>query len=235
MARYKCPSCGEVYNGKKCRNCLYEHFTEEIAHGNHTHEGEPLVIDAPVRKPLPRKNPFGCEPRTRKKNPTAVFVLLLAIVHFLMPVLGNLWNRLEAAERPSASITAAPEPVLQPENMVIFHQEDGITIFTSLDQLIQPTKDFSLYVHNESDMAVTVSAGEIRINGIDLPHAALVCKARPGEIGKGWLQPDAVEWEASGIQQVHTLSFDLGVIRQDGRLLFKTGSICLSAEGAENT
>lgn len=235
MAKYKCPSCGEVYNGRKCRSCLYEHFTEEIAHGNHTHEGEPLVIDAPVRKPLPRKNPFGCEKQTRKKNSTAVFVLLLAIVNFLMPVLGNLWNRLEATERPAASITATPEPILQPENMVIFHQEDGITIFTTPEQLAHPTKDFSLSVHNESDMAVTVSAGEIQINGIALPHAALVCKARPGEIGRGWLETDAKEWEAAGIQRIHTLSFDLGVIRQDGRLQFETGSICLSAEGAENT
>ena len=39
MARQLCPSCGKPYNGKKCGNCLYEHFTEEIAHGFHTHEG----------------------------------------------------------------------------------------------------------------------------------------------------------------------------------------------------
>ena len=50
MARQLCPSCGKPYNGKKCGNCLYEHFTEEIAHGFHTHEGEPLVIEGTKRK-----------------------------------------------------------------------------------------------------------------------------------------------------------------------------------------
>ena len=79
MAHYTCPSCGERYNGRLCRSCLYEHFTEEISHGNHTHEGEPLVIDAPVRKPIRRKDPFDCEKKTRKKHPMAGFVVLLAI------------------------------------------------------------------------------------------------------------------------------------------------------------
>ena len=43
MAKYICPSCGAPYNGKKCRNCAYESFSEEIAHNFHVHEGEPLV------------------------------------------------------------------------------------------------------------------------------------------------------------------------------------------------
>lgn len=63
MARRLCPSCGKPYNGKKCSNCLYEHFTEEIAHGFHTHEGEPLVIEGTQRKPIPVKDPFGCDRR----------------------------------------------------------------------------------------------------------------------------------------------------------------------------
>ena len=53
MAKYICPSCGAPYNGKKCRNCAYESFSEEIAHNLHVHEGEPLVIHDTTRRPVP--------------------------------------------------------------------------------------------------------------------------------------------------------------------------------------
>lgn len=233
MGRSTCPSCGAAYNGKRCRSCNYEHFSEEIAHGNHSHQGEPLVIDAPVRQPLPRKDPFGCDRKQQKKHPLVRFLVLLALINSLMPLLRNWGLKLEAMEnRPAAAITAQPEPVLQPENMVIFHQEDGITIFTTPEQFSDPNH-FSLYVHNESAMKVTASAGEIQVNGIDLPHASLVCRAKPGEIGKGWLETDPGEWQAAGIQDIRTLSFTITVLRQDGRIGFETDEICIIAEGTD--
>ncbi len=234
MANMICPSCGAPYNGKRCRSCSYEHFSEEIAHGNHTHKGEPLVIDAPVRKPIPKKDPFECDRKTRKKHPLAGFLMLLALINTLMPLLRNWGLKLEAMEnRPAAMMAAQPEPVLQPENMVVLHQENGITIFTTPEQFAD-LNDFCLYVHNESDMKVTASAGDIRVNGSVLPHASIVCGARPGEIGKGWLEVDVKEWEDAGILDIRTLSFDLAVLQQDGRIGFETGEILLTTEGAED-
>ena len=230
MGRSTCPSCGAAYKGKRCRSCNYEHFSEEIAHGNHSHQGEPLVIDAPVRQPIPRKDPFGCDRKQRKKHPLVRFLVLLALINSLMPMLRNWGVKLEATEKhPAVAITAQPEPILQPENMVIFHQEADITIFTTPEQFADPN-NFCLYIHNESGMKVTASAGDIQVNGIDLPHAALVCSARPGEIGKGWLEVDLSEWEAAGIQEIHTLSFRLTVLGQDGRSYFQTDEIHLVAE-----
>jgi len=223
-----CPSCGAKYNGKRCRQCGYEQFTEEIGHGNHWHRGEPLVIETPQRRPVPHKDPFDCEKRTRKKHPLVRFLVLLFLIHSLMPMLRNWGLRLKAMENPpAASITAQPEPVLNPENMVILHQQDDITIFTTPEQLAD-LNDFCLYVHNESPNAVTVSAGAIRVNDIDLPHASLVCKARPREIGKGWLEVDLGEWEAAGIREIRTLAFDLSAL-QNSRLLFTIEEIYLSA------
>ena len=40
----RCPCCGAPYNGKRCRECYYEPFTEEIAHGLHTHEGSSEIV-----------------------------------------------------------------------------------------------------------------------------------------------------------------------------------------------
>ena len=233
MKKHTCPSCGAPYNGRRCRSCCYEHFSEEIAHGSHTHRGEPLVIDAPVRKPIPQKNPFACDKKTRKKHPLIRFLILLALIDSLMPMLRNWGLRLEAMEnRPAAAIAAEPEPILQPENMVIFHQEEGFTLFTTPEQFADPNQ-FTLFFHNESGMSMTVSAGAIQVNGIDLPHARLVCKAGPGEIGKGWLEVDLGEWEAAGIREIRTLSFSLTGLGQDGRIHFETDEICLIAEGAE--
>lgn len=233
MKKNICPSCGAPYNGKRCRNCCYEHFSEEIAHGNHWHKGEPLVMDGPARKPIPEK-PFDCDKRARKKHPLTGFLVLLALINALMPMLRNWGLKLEEMEnRPAAMTAAQPEPVLQPENMVILHQEDDITIFTTPEQFADPNQ-FCLYVHNESDMKVTASAGDIRVNGTALAHASLVCRARPGEIGKGWLEVDVGEWEKAGLREIHTLVFDLTVLRQDGRIGFETGEICITAEGAED-
>lgn len=93
MTRSTCPSCGAPFNGKKCRSCLYETFTEEYAHGNHTHQGEPLVIDAPVRSPIPKQDPFECPPKrtapdsawqNQRKKPLSrplFIVLLLAAIY----------------------------------------------------------------------------------------------------------------------------------------------------------
>ena len=136
MRKPACPSCGAPYNGRRCRNCNYEHFSEEIAHGNHTHTGEPLVIDAPVRKPVPKKNPFGCDKKTRKKNPLVGFLALLYVISCLMPVLRNWGLKLEATEEWNR--TATPEPVVQAADMVIFHQEDDITIFTTPESIANP-------------------------------------------------------------------------------------------------
>jgi len=233
MRKMTCPSCGAAYNGKRCHSCNYEHFSEEIAHGNHSHKGEPLVIDAPVRKPVPKKDPFGCDKKTRKKHPLVRFLVLLTLINSLMPMLRNWGLKLEAMEAGRTAVTVQPEPILQPENMVILHQEDGITIFTTPEQFADPN-NFCLHVHNESSMKVTASAGDIRVNGIDLPHAALVCRARPGEIGKGWLEVDLSEWEAAGIPEIHTLSFAITILRQDGRIGFETDEICITAEGAED-
>ena len=228
MRKNACPSCGSTYNGRKCRQCGYQHFSEEIRHGNHTHRGEPLVIDRPVRRPIPRKDPFGCEKKTRKKHPLVRFLVLLFLINSLMPMLRNWGLRLEEIEnRPAAVMTAQPEPVLKPENMVILHQQDDITIFTTPEQFAD-LNDFCLYVHNESANSVTVSAGDIRVNGTELPHAALVCKARPNEIGKGWLEADPGEWEAAGIREIHSLSFSLTAL-QNSRILFATEEISLSA------
>lgn len=92
MARYKCPACGAAYNGKRCTACYYEYFTETIAHGNHTHRGEPLVINAPVRKPIRRRDPFGCDRRTRRRlSPVAKLLITVSLILLSPMILALLY------------------------------------------------------------------------------------------------------------------------------------------------
>ena len=108
MAKRLCPSCGRPYNGKKCSHCLYENFTEEIAHGFHTHEGEPLVIEDAERRPIPTKDPFDCDrkskndhrpPRsrqTKKKTSVGRIFGILVTVMILLNAAFNLLSSLAA-------------------------------------------------------------------------------------------------------------------------------------------
>lgn len=233
MKKTVCPGCGAGYNGRRCRNCGYEHFSEEIAHRGHTHRGEPLVISAPVRRPIPRKDPFGCEKKTRTKRPMLRFFILLAAIYSLMPMFRNWGLKLEDMERKHSSGAVQPEPALLPENGVILHEQKGLTVFVTREQLSDLSRDFSLLVRNESNRTVTlVAAGDIHVNGIRLPEAAMVFSAEPGETGRGWLYTEDAEWEAAGIDEVRSLSFTLTVLRQDGRVLFETDEIRLTGEGA---
>lgn len=233
MARDTCPSCGAAYNGRRCRNCLYEPFSEEIAHGNHTHKGEPLVIGAPARKPVPQKDPFGCDKKSRKRHPLTGFILLLVIINSLLPLIRNWGLELEAREEAvhTVAIRPEPEPVMAPEDLVIFHQEADVTIFTSVEDFSNFGDGFCLYVEYAGSLPhVTVVAGDIQVNGCDMPFSGLVCKARSGEIGKGWLELDEEELEINSIENLQTLDFTLTALGSNGRALFTTDEIRIMAE-----
>lgn len=120
MAKMKCPSCGQPFNGKRCRNCMYEVFTEEITHGLHTHEGEPLVIDAPTRRPIQRKNPLTWDRRTRKRSTASPLVgiavaLVIALAVPLAEWVGDNLSPKEAVrpelDSPEWVWSLEPEPI----------------------------------------------------------------------------------------------------------------------------
>ena len=224
MARNICPSCGNPYNGKKCRNCLYEAFPDVPVRKSAVQTGTPLVTDPPSRRKQPRQ-------KTSRRNPMARFVLLLTLIYAVMPMLRNWGLDLKAREhsaRPAASIQAEPEPVLSAEDMVILHQDSDITIFTSQDDLVDFSDGFCLYVQNDSSLNVTVSAGDIAIDGVPMPHSRLVCRAGANAIGKGWLELDPEDLKEAQIQEYRTLSLDLAVL-QNGRLLFETEEILITS------
>lgn len=240
MARYICPSCGAAYNGRRCKACLYEHFTEEIAHGNHTHRGEPLVIDAPVRQPIPRKDPFGCEKQTRKRktkkrHPLAGFLVLLALLNSLLPLVRD-WG-LELMARTESYVTPEPEPdVPIPENSLVLYEDGGFLITAGWQDGQEFTGDFPVYVRNDSAWDVIVSARDIQINGYVMEYSHLYCDVPAGTTRLGIFSFDEQDKVNAGILAVQDISFFLDVYRSDDyESVVKTPTVSLTARLPEGT
>lgn len=213
MASYICPCCGKRYNGKRCNNCYYEHFTEEIAHGLHTHQGEPLVIKEPERKPIPRKNPFECE-KKQKKFPLARGLIAVGVVIMLMGVLGNLYEMVARVGKVVYDYTPKPEPETEtclavPADGLVLYDAGGIRVLADWQE-DRPYEDgIHFYVQNDSDQDVTVYAGGALVNGYLLEDAYLSCQAKAGAADGDIFTLDPEELKVAGIEKVQELYVSL--------------------------
>ena len=225
MASYQCPSCGKPYNGKKCRSCLYETFTEEIGHGLHTHRGEPLVIDAPVRRPIRRKNPFVWDKRTRtRKNKFSwVGVALVLIIVLAEPVIGGLVNLLESAGNAAESVVrvhARPEPESWPDQMqvtmpaegTVLLDQDGIRVAADWQDGDAFDGQIRLVLENNTDRPLWLTTESIVVNGFVMQYGSLYAWAEPGQTEEGYFYLDEQEVMDAGITQFQEISFQMEVV-----------------------
>lgn len=222
MARYKCPCCGAAYNGRKCSSCYYEQFTEEIAHGNHTHKGEPLVVKAPVRQPIPRKDPFGCEPKTRKKTrnkfrrPGLSFLILCLV--FLSPILTRLLGAVAMVDDLLSAPEPEPEPgshwdaeITVPEDSLVLYQDEDFLIAAGWQDGQEFPGDFPVYVRNDSSRDIAVSAREIWVNDYFLEYSYLYCDVQEDTTGMGSFYLEERDRLNTGIGAVQDISFCLNI------------------------
>lgn len=190
MARYTCPSCGASYNGRRCRACFYENFSEEIPHGAHVHQGEPLVIDAPARRPIPKKDPFGCDKpsrkpvfprREKKQRPFAGLLTIFLLIYSFLPLVRNWGLELEARE------TAAQMEMVLPEDLVeLFHQKP-VTICLPQGELADLTDGIRLWIRNDSSRDLSVQLKQLSANGSVMEGATLLLEASAESWGMGTL------------------------------------------------
>ena len=225
MASYQCPSCGKPYNGKKCRSCLYETFTEEVGHGLHTHRGEPLVIDAPVRRPIRRKNPFVWDKRTRtRKNKFSwVGVALVLIIVLAEPVINGLVNLLESAGNAAESVVrvhARPEPESWPDQMqvtmpaegTVLLDRDGIRVAADWQDGDAFDGQIRLVLENNTDRPLWLTTESIVVNGFVMQYGSLFALADPGQTEEGYFYLDEQEVLGAGITQFQEISFQMEVV-----------------------
>lgn len=243
MARSICPSCGEPFNGKQCKNCAYEVFgdirTPEL-HGRrdthvctpsqpHTHAGNGRF---PGGSPVQKK-------RQRKKlSASMVVILVLLFAGPLLNLVGEaVFGIINAAENISGSFSQnvslyaepEPEPILTDTAKVIY-SDGGFTIWADWEENLRQGA-VPVVVENHIDRDVDVSAQEIILQGNFLSEdSVLYIHVSRESTAKGTLYLDSAS--VAGIQSV---SFQLCVYDGDSYdTIVETGPITLtSGEDAE--
>lgn len=223
MARYKCPACGSPYDGKRCRECCYEPFTEEVAHRNHYHEGEPLVIKkAPARKPVRPTEKRSCDTfpgKRKKKLPVWLRVILILLfltygVDILFGIAGSLMVNNSKSDIFSGYAEVEPEPILPEDGTVLFDEGDILVVADWRDG--DPYADtIPVYVRNDSSRDIRVSAQLVSVNGYMTENSFLYCSAEAGRSAMDTLWLDLEDLEDAGIKEASRISFCLNIYDAD--------------------
>lgn len=145
MANLRCPGCGGVYNGKKCRVCLYQPMETDLSH--------------PVRKsaaPMPKK-------RRSAAGSLAGFLILLGLIAAVMPQMRSFGGKLDAME----AVNCTPEPI--PGNSAVLFQQEPLTILVP-----EPPSDTSLWFYNHGSKEILVVCRNIDIDGTPVPDVSVM-------------------------------------------------------------
>lgn len=225
--KYDCPSCGQPFNGKRCRNCGYESFNEEIAHRLHTHKGEPLVIKDTTRRPIPRQDPFACPPRRRKRRfPSGIIIPLCALAMVLISRLSYL----PFLQRPvlfGFTPSSQTEQWL-PEDSSILYADGTLTVYSAWDGTT--LENIPLFL--QSTQKVHVKVTNFTVNGYCLDDYCYLSEDLPQNTLVGTsLYLDESALELCQIAQLQSISFQLELLEQDSwKYLSTTVPISISVE-----
>ena len=230
MARHVCPSCGASYNGKRCKNCRYETFGEEISHGLHTHAGEPLVVREPERKPIPRKDSFSCETRTKKRASAPVVLILMIVLVILTVVIVSTYLAVSVV-----SVSSPEAEVIPVACDTILYSAENIQIATNWEDGQEYTDGFFICLRNDTANDLRMYASQVIVNGYLVENANFHCDARRGRTGQGEFSLDEEELAYAGIETVQTLSIRLLAYDADSYdTVMESGPIHLNIKAIPN-
>lgn len=209
MAKYTCPSCGAPFDGKKCRNCAYESFSEEVAHNLHVHKGEPLVIHDTTRAPVPYKDPFDCpRPRKQKKQKSgglSKVLLIVFIAIFLFNVLPILFAH-PVPDIPSETL----EAVTLPLNGKTLLDDESFSIVAQWQDGKDDRTDIPIYIVNHTDRAYDFSAKHVIVNGSCLDDfCSFYATVSSGETVEARLFLSDQGLQLANIAQIQQIEFTL--------------------------
>lgn len=99
MEKNRCPSCGMPYNGRKCRNCLFQPVKTD------------LTSDSVGEKQTKVSRP---SPKDGKKQTSALrsllgFLVILALIALLLPALRSWGGELEEIEKNHSIVQTADD------------------------------------------------------------------------------------------------------------------------------
>ena len=99
MERNRCPGCGMPYNGRKCRNCLFQTVKTDMTSDS-------------IEKKQNRAS-TGFQTGRRKARPVLRsligFLVILALIALMLPALRNWGVELEETERTNSTVQSAAD------------------------------------------------------------------------------------------------------------------------------
>lgn len=205
----RCPCCGAPYNGKRCRECYYEPFTEEIAHGLHTHEGEPLIIeqpeDRPVRRSVPTRQKECRQYSGRRKKTSPKWLWPILIVTAFMVAQYVLTEFITEKVSSMSSLWS----------------DDGDTY----------TDEIPVYLRNDSDRDVMLMSSMDCVNGYMTEYRLFLGEVEAGQEEMTSIWVNDTDLESGNIETIGELSFCLEVTdASDYNPLDSTPPITLRAD-----
>ena len=204
MNKNSCPGCGAAWNGRRCRSCGYVPFQE-----------------GPRQKDFPSKR----DKKARKQHPLLGFLMLLALIQIMLPMLRNWGQKLEVIEEINRSVTQ--EAVIPDTKLLSLYQREDLQIFTTEYDAAHLSDGLTLYIRNNSHRDLVLQTDNLLING-NPAGQQLYCKATANTVSKNWFRFET-ESESSEIRSV---SFRLQAFDMAGNPHFTSDLIALG-EGSQ--
>ena len=242
----RCPCCGAPYNGKRCRECYYEPFTEEIAHGLHTHEGEPLVIREPedrtVRRSVPTRQKECRQYSGRRKKVSPKWLWPILIVLAVMAIQYALYAAVSERMNSVSSLWSDDEDTWESETEAVIRPEDfhyqtvlydcgGILAVADWKDGDVAGEEIPVYVRNDSDRDVTLMSAMDNVNGYMTQYRLFFSEVAAGQEEMTSIWVSDTELEDGNIEKIGKVSFCLEVTDDnDYSLLDTTPPITLYAD-----
>lgn len=196
MATRKCPSCGQRYNGKRCGNCLYEPFGNEIrtSFDLHREPDAPRPRSAPARRnTMPRTQPSGAG-----KKLGLIFGISFVII-FLSVTMGVLIAAFESIGASYEEVWAEPEPIDMPADGLVLYEDEELLVLADCDGSSPIAGDIPIFVENRGDREVVVCTNGVAVNGCMVDDVFFYCEAAPGATSMGTLWIDMETLREMGI------------------------------------
>ena len=211
MAQGRCPSCGHSYNGKRCRNCLYEPFGDtrpSFALHQETPERPPVrQQESPVRPGFPNR------PRKQQTEAGKTILKGLGTLWAVMLLLSGFVPILfEAFDGVGASfIEATPEPVPLPADGTVLYEDADIQVIADWDGT-PIDSDIPIFVQNFTSKELTVCTDGVAVNGCMAEDVFFYCDAYPNSVTMADLWVDMDLLGEMGIKEGQYIQMTIDVM-----------------------
>ena len=214
MANRRCPSCGQSYNGKRCKNCFYEPFGD-VRPSFELHPARPPVPHRePPLRPIRRKQPKKSSPGKAILQRLGILWAVMLVTTVILPMVFEVFENVG-----SSFEVAAPEPIPLPADGIVLYEDADIQVIADWDGESPIDGDISIFVENFSNEDRIVCTDGVSINGCMIDDVFFYCDAYRNSVSMATLWLDMEVLQELGFKEVRYLQMAIDVMDEDYNLL----------------